>query len=67
MGLMNAISEWNSIRQERKIEMMREQGLCPECKGRGVHVPISDYQFSYMYYDCGGCEGSGKFTDWEKR
>lgn len=67
MGLMNAISQWNNERYERKIDTMRAEGLCPECKGRGAHVPISDYNFSYVYYECGGCEGSGKFSDWTEK
>ncbi|MGJ9385522.1 hypothetical protein [Salipaludibacillus sp. CF4.18] len=67
LGLLNSISQWNNERNERKIEVMREQGLCPECRGRGVHVPMGYYDFSVSYYECASCEGSGKFSDWAEK
>ncbi|ERI07488.1 hypothetical protein HMPREF0083_04432 [Aneurinibacillus aneurinilyticus ATCC 12856] len=64
VGFFNAISEWKTARYEKKIAEMKEQGKCPDCRGRGFN-PVMLPEFYYMNnYDCPGCNGSGLFSDW---
>ncbi|MGO4886670.1 methionine aminopeptidase [Anaerobacillus sp. MEB173] len=67
MGLMNMFSDWRATNYEKKIERMREKGVCPDCNGNGYNYVMIN-EFAYMNvtdYDCPGCNGSGLFSDWE--
>ncbi len=67
MGIINAFLNWKSAYYEKKVAKMKEQGLCPDCRGRGYHASVAN---AYIYmpsfdYRCYSCNGSGAFTDWE--
>ncbi|WP_416151191.1 methionine aminopeptidase [Salipaludibacillus sp. HK11] len=63
MGLFQAVSDWNTARQEKRLDLMKEKDLCPECHGRGFNIPISEFYLSSDYYECPGCSGSGRYFD----
>ncbi|SER96389.1 hypothetical protein [Salipaludibacillus aurantiacus] len=64
MGLFQAISNWNANRQEKLLNQMKEQGMCPDCHGKGFNIPVSEFYISPDYFECEGCDGSGSYNDW---
>lgn len=67
VGIFNAFFEWQAARYDKKVEKMREHGLCPDCNGRGYDISMAN---AYIYtpnidYNCTSCSGSGSFSDWE--
>lgn len=65
MRLFNALSQWMENKYEKRIEKMRNEGVCPECYGIGYHAVEIMYSSPYDNYRCPGCGGSGTFADWE--
>ncbi|TLS36131.1 methionine aminopeptidase [Pseudalkalibacillus caeni] len=66
MGLLSSFSEWRNARYQKKLARMEEQGICPDCYGRGINV-FAQNEFAYTNnYDCPGCNGSGSFDDWSE-
>lgn len=66
MGLFNVYNHWNKTRYQNFVSTMKEQGKCPECRGKGYIVhPYNEFTF-YNSYDCPGCHGSGLYQDWEE-
>ncbi|GAE25950.1 hypothetical protein JCM9140_1973 [Halalkalibacter wakoensis JCM 9140] len=64
MGLLNVIGNWFDQRYEKRVEYSKEQGVCPECQGKGFSMHGSEMYMLNSYLDCGGCSGSGLYTDW---
>lgn len=59
MGLFNAVS---NRKTQKHQALMRSQGKCPECNGKGFSTTIVAEDIK-LYY-CRGCRGSGQFNDW---
>ncbi|OIJ16800.1 hypothetical protein BKP37_04520 [Anaerobacillus alkalilacustris] len=69
MGIFNHFFDMIAANREKKLEKMRDQGICPECRGKGYHAPIGN---AYVYmpsfdYRCYSCNGTGSFNDWENQ
>ncbi|OIJ15611.1 hypothetical protein BKP35_01055 [Anaerobacillus arseniciselenatis] len=67
MGIIKAFLDWQSANYEKKVAKMKEQGLCPDCRGRG-HSATAANAYVYLpsyHYRCYSCNGSGAFSDWE--
>ncbi|MCP8615731.1 methionine aminopeptidase [Salirhabdus salicampi] len=64
MGFMQSLSAWNQERKEKRLSQYEEQGLCPDCRGKGFHMLVQTETFYSPPYDCYGCNGSGSYTDW---
>ncbi|PYZ93418.1 methionine aminopeptidase [Salipaludibacillus keqinensis] len=64
MGLFQAIAQWNTARQEKLLNEMKERGDCPDCYGRGFTIPTSEYYISPDHFECPSCNGSGRYVDW---
>ncbi|WP_077624649.1 hypothetical protein [Sediminibacillus massiliensis] len=64
MGLFSAISEWKEAKYRKRVKEMEEAGKCPDCRGRGYNTLVND--FIPATYHCTGCDGSGRFEDWNK-
>ncbi|MFN7250213.1 MAG: methionine aminopeptidase [Anaerobacillus sp.] len=67
MKILDTFFEWQKASYEKKIAKMKEQGLCPECRGKGYHASAAN---AYIYmpsfdYKCYSCNGTGSFSDWE--
>lgn len=64
MGFFNAITEWQKKRYENHRAEMESLGKCPDCNGRGF---LHSYSAVYMpALDCGGCSGTGLYSQWEE-
>ncbi|RFU68930.1 methionine aminopeptidase [Peribacillus saganii] len=64
MGLFDAIKQWKAASAEKRMLRMEEQGLCPDCSGKGFYT-FAPNEFNYNnIYECSGCEGSGMYADW---
>ncbi|MCL7749788.1 methionine aminopeptidase [Halalkalibacter alkaliphilus] len=67
MGIMNVFGDWIEKRNERRIELCKSQGICPECQGKGFNLLGTEvYMVNSSYYHCAGCNGSGSYFDWVK-
>ncbi|WP_280769191.1 methionine aminopeptidase [Salipaludibacillus daqingensis] len=66
MRLFQAIAQWQEERQEKHLQNMKEQGLCPDCQGKGFNIPVSEFYISPSHYNCPGCNGSGSYQDWSQ-
>lgn len=64
--ITHKISEWNTARNEKRININRDKGTCPDCSGKGFDPMIYsggtfiDPNFVY----CPSCNGTGSFSDW---
>ncbi|MFA9558898.1 methionine aminopeptidase [Evansella sp. AB-rgal1] len=67
MGLINSIVEWRNAQYDKRIAKMEARGICPDCRGRGFNVFANEYYYSSSHIECGGCNGSGSFADWNGR
>lgn len=66
MGLFSYISDWKSNLYEKKVAQAEILGNCPDCNGKGFHIPVvTEYSFPDSY-DCPGCNGQGTFTSWQE-
>jgi DnaJ-class molecular chaperone len=66
MGLFSYLSDWKANLYEKKVAQAEALGNCPDCNGKGFHIPvINEYSFPDSY-DCPGCEGSGTFNKWQE-
>jgi excinuclease UvrABC ATPase subunit len=65
MGFWDGLREWQKQRYEKKVENMRMQGKCPECRGAGINFIHGPMEYVYNdLLDCESCNGTGMFTDW---
>ncbi|MDT8859651.1 methionine aminopeptidase [Alkalihalobacillus sp. MEB130] len=64
MGIMQVFDDWIEKKREKRIAFAESQGTCPECQGRGFTMLGSEMYTLHSYYDCGGCNGSGSYSDW---
>lgn len=68
MSWLQAVSRWMEDRKTRKIERHRALGTCPECHGSGfLPFAAGDLGLPVFQEGCYGCDGSGRFDDWEAR
>ena len=66
MGLFSYLSDWKANLYEKKVAQAENLGHCPDCNGKGFHIPIVN-EYSYPEsYDCPGCSGKGTFTGWNE-
>lgn len=67
MGIFNALFESLANHREEKLAQMKDQGICPDCRGKGYHASVAN---AYIYmpsfdYQCHSCNGTGSFSEWE--
>lgn len=69
MGIFQTFYDWQAQMYQKKVEKMRDQGLCPDCRGRGYNpAAVNAYVYMPTYdYTCAGCNGTGSFSDWNSR
>lgn len=69
MNLLNKFFAWKDENEHKRMQKMRERDTCPDCRGRGFN-PIMLNEFTYIGayddYKCPGCDGSGRYSDWEQ-
>ncbi|WP_240374914.1 methionine aminopeptidase [Bacillus piscicola] len=65
MNVWQSFKDWRQEKYEQKIDKMRVEGKCPDCRGKGFTIMSGDYLHASPL-DCAGCNGSGVFSDWEK-
>jgi DnaJ-class molecular chaperone len=66
MGLLNSFNDWRQARYENHLSQMKELNKCPDCYGRGYFVyPAIEYTYLELSPECTGCNGSGRYNDWE--
>lgn len=58
--LMNWISKRKKVHEDK----MKKLGKCPDCRGYGVVIVPMHYAGSSI--ECYRCNGTGKFSEWEK-
>lgn len=66
MGFFQTIADWVEQANQNKIAKMRDQGLCPDCRGTGINsYMLNDYVYmNAEHYNCPGCDGSGSYDSW---
>lgn len=66
MGLFSYLSDWKTNLYEKKVAQAESLGHCPDCNGKGFHIPIVN-EYSYPEsYDCPGCNGAGTYIGWNE-
>lgn len=55
---------WFEKRKKVHQEKMMKLGKCPDCRGYGVVIVPIHYAGSNI--ECYKCNGTGKFSEWEK-
>lgn len=67
LGLLDAFNQWKNTRYENHLSVMKEQNKCPDCYGRGFYTfSANEFFYHAAPYDCPGCNGSGRYSDWEE-
>jgi hypothetical protein len=64
MGLFHYLSDWKSNLYEKRISEAEGLGHCPECNGKGFHMPLATEYYMPEVYDCLDCNGTGSFSNW---
>ncbi|RXJ04214.1 methionine aminopeptidase [Anaerobacillus alkaliphilus] len=67
MKLLDHFFDWHKANYDKKVEKMKEQGICPDCRGKGYHATVAN---AYIYmpsfdYKCYNCNGTGSYSEWE--
>ncbi|MBD7937861.1 methionine aminopeptidase [Cytobacillus sp. Sa5YUA1] len=67
MSLGKSFNQWKNAREHKHLEKMKRSNRCPECYGQGFLLyPSLMYSLHSDTLFCPGCEGSGRFNDWER-
>lgn len=69
MNIFQSIQAWITTKNEKRIAEMKNLGLCPDCKGRGINTIALNgglISLNPLDYQCPSCHGSGSFADWEQ-
>jgi len=62
------VSRWLEERRVKRIERHRALGTCPECRGSGFFpAAVPEIGLPVFQEGCFGCDGTGRFSDWEDR
>lgn len=63
--IFTSITRWYHQKKQKHIDKMKQDGKCPTCYGKGFATIT--YPYAGEIIDCHSCNGTGLYTEWEKK